>query len=83
MLVPDAWGHGYATEAARACRDWAFENLSSDRVVSFIAVQNEPSIRVAERNGMTRTKRLDENRLGQPIYVYAIDRADWQKRSTQ
>lgn len=80
MLVPAAWGNGYATEAARACRDWAFENLGADRVVSFVAVANEPSIRVAERNGMRRSKRLDENRLGQPIYVYAIDRAGWENR---
>ena len=82
MLLPDAWGCGYATEAARACRDWAFENLSADRVVSFIAVENEPSIRVAERNGMKRTKRLDKNRLGQPIYVYAIDRVDWESEKS-
>lgn len=78
MLAADAWGQGYATEAARACRDWAFERLGVDRVVSFIAPANEPSMRVAERNGMTRIKRLDENRLGIPIYVYAIDRADWE-----
>lgn len=82
MLVPEAWGHGYATEAARGCRDWAFENLGSDRVVSFIAVNNAPSIAVAERNGMKRTKRLDENRLGQPIYVYAIERKDWESRNS-
>lgn len=81
MLVPEAWGHGYATEAAIACRDWAFENLGADRIVSFIAVENEPSIRVARRNGMERTARLDENRLGQPIYVYAIERTDWESRS--
>jgi RimJ/RimL family protein N-acetyltransferase len=79
MLTAEAWGHGYATEAARACRDWAFEHLEPDRVVSFIAVANEPSMRVAERNGMKRIKRLDKNRLGQPIYVYAITRRDWAK----
>jgi RimJ/RimL family protein N-acetyltransferase len=80
MLVPEAWGHGYATEAASACRDWAFENLGTDRIVSFISVENEPSIRVALRNGMQRAARLDENRLGQPIYVYAIQRAHWESR---
>jgi RimJ/RimL family protein N-acetyltransferase len=80
MLVPDAWGYGYATEAARACRDWAFEHLRTDRVVSFIAVENEPSMRVAQRNGMKRAAQLDENRLGQPIYVYAIERGDWERR---
>lgn len=78
MLAAEAWGKGYATEAARACRDWAFEHLGVDRVVSFIAIANEPSMRVAERNGMTRLKRLDESRLGIPIYVYAIGRADWE-----
>ncbi|HKE36174.1 MAG TPA: GNAT family N-acetyltransferase [Candidatus Baltobacteraceae bacterium] len=82
MLVPEAWGAGYATEAARACRDWAFERLGADRVVSFISVHNEPSMRVAERNGMTRIKRLDENRLGIPIYVYAIARGDWENART-
>src|SRR5580704_4647009 len=82
MLVPQAWGNGYATEAAIACRDWAFENLGSDRVVSFIAVENDPSCGVAERNGMKRAARLDENRLGQPLYVYAIERTDWENRNS-
>lgn len=77
MLRRDQWGFGYAHEAARACRDWAFEHLSVDRVVSFIAVANDRSIAVAERNGMTLLKRLDKNRFGQPIYVYGIDRETW------
>jgi [ribosomal protein S5]-alanine N-acetyltransferase len=68
---------GYATEAARACRDWAFAQLPIDRVVSYIDVRNAPSIAVAERNGMTRLKRIDENRFGKPIYVYGIGRQAW------
>lgn len=83
MLAAEAWGQGFATEAARACRDWAFEHLGVDRVVSFIALANEPSMRVAERNGMTRIKRLDNSRLGIPIYVYAIERAGWEALRTQ
>ena len=79
--APDVWGRGYATEAARACRDWAFENLGVDRVVSFIAVENAPSVAVAERNGMSRTKRLEVNRFGRPIFVYAITREQWQQRA--
>jgi RimJ/RimL family protein N-acetyltransferase len=78
LLLPEYWGSGYATEAARACRDWAFANLRPDRVVSFIDVRNLPSIGVAERNGMTRLKRLEQNRLGRPIYVYAISRERWE-----
>ena len=77
LLRSAMWRNGYATEAARACRDWAFEQLAPDRVVSFIAVANDPSIAVAERNGMTRIKRLDVNRFGTPIYVYAIRREQW------
>lgn len=80
MLAAEAWGSGYATEAARVCRDWAFERLGVDRVVSFIALANEPSMRVAERNGMRRIKRLDANALGIPIYVYAIGRAEWESK---
>lgn len=77
LLLPEYWGQGYATEAARACRDWAFENLAADRVVSFIDVHNAPSIAVAQRNGMSRLKRLEQNRLGRPIYVYGITREQW------
>lgn len=72
MLAREHWGRGYAAEAARACRDWAFEHLGVDRVVSFIAVDNARSIAVAERNGMTRLKRLDQNRFQKPIFVYGI-----------
>lgn len=82
MLLPEYWGAGYATEAARACRDWAFVQLSVDRVVSFIVVQNAPSIAVARRNGMRPLKRLEQNRFGKPIYVYGISRSEWQAASS-
>jgi RimJ/RimL family protein N-acetyltransferase len=77
MLLPECWGLGYATEAARACRDWAFENLDVDRVVSFIDTKNRPSIAVAKRNGMKRLRRIAESRFGKPIYVYGISRERW------
>jgi [ribosomal protein S5]-alanine N-acetyltransferase len=82
-LLPQYWGKGYASEAARACRDWAFEHLPVDRVVSFIVTENAPSIAVAERNGMSRLKRLEENRFGRPIYVYGITREQWSARSNE
>ncbi len=82
MLLPEYWGAGYATEAARACRDWAFVQLSVDRVVSFIVTQNAPSIAVARRNGMRPLKRLEQNRFGKPIYVYGISRSEWQAASS-
>lgn len=55
---PAAWGNGYATEAAAACMRYAFEQLGVQRVVSFIDPQNQPSQRVAERNGLRREKQI-------------------------
>jgi RimJ/RimL family protein N-acetyltransferase len=50
-IAPAAWGRGLATEAARAARDWAFEQAGLPRLVSFILPANRPSVRVAERLG--------------------------------
>lgn len=46
------WGHGYATEAARACLGFAFDVLHETSVVSFTAVSNERSQAVMRRIGM-------------------------------
>jgi RimJ/RimL family protein N-acetyltransferase len=45
------WGHGYATEAARAARDWAYEERSVERLISLIDPRNLRSIRVADKLG--------------------------------
>jgi len=52
-LARDAWGQGYATEAARACLDYAFDERGYDEVVAVTAVQNARSRRVMEKLGMT------------------------------
>jgi RimJ/RimL family protein N-acetyltransferase len=54
-----AWGHGYATEAARACLQHAFTTLRLREVVSFTAVPNEPSRAVMRRLGMRHTPEDD------------------------
>lgn len=46
------WHQGYATEAARACREYAFEKLDADEVCSIIRDTNTASQNVAKRNGM-------------------------------
>ena len=48
-LVRREWGHGYATEAARACLAWLFRETGYDRVCSIVHPENLPSRRVAER----------------------------------
>jgi ribosomal-protein-alanine N-acetyltransferase len=72
-LRRDFWGQGLATEAAIACRDWAFAYLETDRLISLIRPENLPSRRVAERNGMTIWKEV--NWRGLQHLVYFIDRA--------
>lgn len=45
------WGHGYATEAARAVREWARDERAIERLISLIAPDNVRSQRVAEKLG--------------------------------
>ena len=47
------WHKGFATEAAKACKKYAFEILNSNEVCSIIRDTNIPSQNVAIRNGMT------------------------------
>lgn len=54
----DHWGHGYATEAAKACIEFAFANARVDHVISLIRPENLPSRRVAERNGLRVTRQV-------------------------
>jgi [ribosomal protein S5]-alanine N-acetyltransferase len=68
----DLWGQGYATEAARACRDYGFVNLKVDRLISLIRPENLASRRVAEKNGMAIWKEV--TRADLLHYVYAINR---------
>jgi ribosomal-protein-alanine N-acetyltransferase len=71
-LPRDFWGQGLATEAAIACRDWAFAHLKADRLISLIRPENLPSRRVAERTGMTVWKEVYWR--GLPHCVYSIER---------
>jgi RimJ/RimL family protein N-acetyltransferase len=50
------WGAGYATEAARACRRYGFEQLGLERIVAITRPQNIASQRVLEKIGMSFEK---------------------------
>ena len=73
-LHPDYWNRGLATEAARAVYDYAFSVLKLDRVISLIHPENHPSLRVAEKNGMTLEKETIFR--GFPTLVFASQRGD-------
>jgi RimJ/RimL family protein N-acetyltransferase len=53
-LAREHWGNGYATEGARASVAYGFGELGLKQIISIIDPRNAPSIRVAERLGMTR-----------------------------
>lgn len=63
------WGRGYATEAARACMDYASDILGRSRIISMIRPENVPSRRVAERNGLSIEKLIFWR--GYDHYVYS------------
>ena len=68
-------GRGFATEAARACRDYAFRQLGRNRLVSLIRPENVPSRRVAERNGLFVEKETIFYDLLHLVYVALPDAA--------
>lgn len=52
-LAAEHWGHGYATEGARAALEFGFDVLGLDEIVSFTVPANQRSRRVMEKLGMT------------------------------
>jgi RimJ/RimL family protein N-acetyltransferase len=72
VLRRAAWGHGYATEAARACAEWGFANLEVPYLTAMIHPRNARSIAVAERLGMD--PRREDTLLGDPVVVYGLPR---------
>lgn len=70
------WGCGYATEAAAACKEYAFHVLDAKEVCSIIRDSNLPSQRVAVRNGMSVTGSFVKHYRGvdMPHYIFSIRR---------
>ncbi len=68
VLARDAWGRGYAREAARAALDFAHDRLPPQRMVSFIRPGNERSVKVALALGARHEGEADL--LGTPVEVY-------------
>jgi RimJ/RimL family protein N-acetyltransferase len=71
------WHRGYATEAASACRDHAFDVLGVDRVHAQVRDTNLASMNVAIRLGMTVRGRFVKHYRGvdMPHLDFAVDRS--------
>jgi ribosomal-protein-alanine N-acetyltransferase len=52
VLEQPAWGHGYATEMARACLEAGFGSFRLERIIALAYPENGPSIRVMQKAGM-------------------------------
>jgi RimJ/RimL family protein N-acetyltransferase len=86
-LAKDAWGKGYATEAALASLAFGFGPAGLDEIVSFTATTNLPSQRVMQRIGMTHDEagdfdhpRLEPGHRLERHVLYRITRAQWEAR---
>lgn len=76
-ILPEFWNKGYASEAARKCRDHAFLNNFADSLVSIIHTENIASEKVALKNGMKLHKTLPSYK-GVPANLFRITKDEWQ-----
>ena len=81
-IVRDAWGKGYAGEAAIISTNWAFDTLGWTDVIHSISPGNTASQRVAQKLG---SKLLGPGRLPppfehDPVEIWGQTREEWRRR---
>jgi RimJ/RimL family protein N-acetyltransferase len=74
-LRVDRWGRGYASEAASAIGDFAFDTLQPDELLAVCDPANTASARVMKRLGM-RDRGL-QRWYGKPLTTFGIAAAEW------
>lgn len=85
-LIKEAWGKGYATEAANKILEVAFKELGINEIVSITSVVNKRSKAVMERIGLKNTFENFQHPLienGSPLkehVLYKITKEQWSKR---
>ena len=69
-LRKEFWNRGYATEAAQACLDFAFQQAGLSEVYSFTSLLNLPSQKVMQKLGMKFVKEFDNEKVpaDSPLY---------------
>ncbi|WP_328543488.1 MULTISPECIES: GNAT family N-acetyltransferase [unclassified Streptomyces] len=60
VLLPEAWGRGYAAEACTAALDWFANALPGEPVVLCTQTANDRSMRLAAKLGFTEVQRFEE-----------------------
>jgi len=77
-ILPQYRNLGYATEAARKLRNYAFEQAFADSLISIIHVDNSASENVARKNGMVNVASTELWNL--PVHIYRINVEEWKKQ---
>lgn len=75
LFQKEYWHNGFAAEAAKACKEYAFTRLGAEEVCSIIRDTNTASQRVALRNGMTRQNEIMVKHYrgaDMPHYLYTV-----------
>lgn len=68
-----SWGNGYATEGAKRCLKYAFNELNLDMVISTCTIQNSSSENVMKKIGMTKRELFNHPKLiAHPNYEKCI-----------
>lgn len=77
-LKPDAWGNGFATEAAMACLKYAESILKFKEIYSFTALPNKRSERVMQKIGLELVKEFDHPLVpvGHPLLRHLLYRKE-------
>ena len=76
-ILPSFRQKGFAAEASQKCRDYAFENNFSKRLISIINTKNPNSAKVALNNGMQNDRTFDFH--GNQVNIYQITIDQWKK----
>jgi len=80
-LREDAWGHGYAKEAAQASLKVGFEQFDAPHILALTVEENVPSWGLMKRLGMSRRIDLDFESTffgTESIIAYSITREQWE-----
>jgi ribosomal-protein-alanine N-acetyltransferase len=82
IFAREAWGQGYASEAAKAMVDVGFAQLHLERIVATCAIDHGASARVLEKAGLRRNTILRHYKEAKgswwDMYLYEISRTAWQ-----
>lgn len=74
-LGEEAWGKGYATEGAKASAQYAFQNLSCEKLIGLTKPDNFPSQHVLKKLGMKHTKEIHWR--GMDLFYFELNKNDF------